>query len=266
ASRRPPRRRARGASRRFAPLRAGPARKCHGDAFPPPRGAPHIMAAPRLRAGPAGASRAGRGGTAMTPQERQLIADLFERLAALENQPRDPEAEQAIRDGLAKAPHAIYPLVQSVLVQDEALKQADAYIRELEGAPQGGAQGAEQNKGFLDSMRGALFGRDERRGSVPSVRPGEEPMGVPPQSRGGAGSPWGSAGAQPQQQWAGGQQQYGGQPMAPGGPRGGSFLGTAAAAAAGMVGGGLLLSGIRNMLGGAGQQHGPFAGAFDQIA
>src|SRR5262245_13904046 len=233
------------------------------------------MAARRLRAGPAGAFRVGRGGTAMTPQERQLIADLFERLAALENQPRDPEAEQAIREGLAKAPHAVYPLVQSVLVQDEALKQADAYIRELEdaaqGGPQGGPQGAGQNKGFLDSMRGALFGRDERRGSVPSVRPGEEPMGVPPQYRGGAGgSPWGSAGAQPQQQWGGGQQQWGGGqpggPMAQGAPRGGSFLGTAAAAAAGMVGGGLLLSGIRNMLGGGQGQHGPFAGAFDQIA
>jgi hypothetical protein len=47
--------------------------------------------------------------------------------------------------------------------------------------------------------------------------------------------------------------------------RGGSFLGTAAAAAAGMVGGGLLLSGIRGMLGG-GDQKGPFAGAFDQIS
>ena len=49
--------------------------------------------------------------------------------------------------------------------------------------------------------------------------------------------------------------------------RGGSFLGTAAATAAGMIGGGLLLNGIRGMLGGAQQRPGgPFAGAFDQIA
>src|SRR3954471_22909680 len=74
----------------------------------------------------------------MTPQERQLVADLFERLAALESQPRDPDAEQLIREGLAKAPHAVYALVQSVLLQDEALKQADGYIRELEDALQGG--------------------------------------------------------------------------------------------------------------------------------
>src|SRR5215467_7965230 len=105
----------------------------------------------------------------MTPQERQLIADLFERLAALEKQPRDPDAEQAIREGLAKAPHAVYALVQSVLVQDEALKQADAHIRELEAALSGGPEssgpgGTGQPKGFLDSMRDALFGQGEPHG------------------------------------------------------------------------------------------------------
>ena len=31
----------------------------------------------------------------MTPQERQLIADLFDRLAKLEGSPRDAEAEKA---------------------------------------------------------------------------------------------------------------------------------------------------------------------------
>jgi uncharacterized protein len=204
----------------------------------------------------------------MTPQERQLIVDLFERLAALENQPRDPEAEQAIREGLSKAPHALYPLVQSVLVQDEALKAADSHIQELEAALQGGPGGQEQPKGFLDSMRDSLFGggREEPRGSVPSVRPGEQPMGVPPQYRSGTGAPWG--GGAPGGMAPGGMGPGG---MAPGGMapepsgRGGSFLGTAAAAAAGAIGGGLLLNGIRGMLGG--QQHrGPAAGAFDEIA
>jgi len=47
----------------------------------------------------------------MTPQERQLVDELFERLARLENAPRDAEAERAISDGLSHAPHAIYPLV-----------------------------------------------------------------------------------------------------------------------------------------------------------
>jgi len=188
----------------------------------------------------------------MTPQERQLVDDLFERLAKLENAPRDPEAEQAIRAGLAKAPNAVYALVQTVLVQDEALKRADARIRELEGTdavPEG-----TQPKGFLDSMRDALFGgHDERRGSVPTVRPGDQPMGVPPQYRSapypGATGPQGPA-PYPQETYR----------------SGGSFLGTAAAAAAGVIGGGLLLSGIRSMLGGGGNNQGPFAGTFDQIA
>ena len=69
----------------------------------------------------------------MTPQERQMVDDLFDRLARLETAPRDAAAEHAIADGLARAPHAIYPLVQTVLVQDEALKRADARIRELSG-------------------------------------------------------------------------------------------------------------------------------------
>jgi hypothetical protein len=87
----------------------------------------------------------------MTPQERALVDDLFDRLAKLETAPRDPEAEQAIRAGFSKAPNALYALVQSVLVQDEALKRADARIRELEGGD--GAPSDGQPRGFLDNMR-----------------------------------------------------------------------------------------------------------------
>ena len=99
----------------------------------------------------------------MTPQERQLVDDLFDRLARLETTPRDPAAERTIADGLARAPHAIYPLVQTVLLQDEALKRADARIRELAG----GETGKPASGGFLDNMRQALTGR----ASVPSVHP-----------------------------------------------------------------------------------------------
>src|SRR5260370_41774951 len=72
------------------------------------------------------------GRKAMTPQERKLIDELFDRLASLENNPRDADAVRAINDGLRLAPNALYPLVQTALVQDEALKRADARIRELE--------------------------------------------------------------------------------------------------------------------------------------
>ena len=77
---------------------------------------------------------------------------------------------RVISEGLQRAPNALYPLVQTALVQDEALKRADARIRELES--QLGIAAAEQPRqgGFLDSMRDALTGRSQ--GSVPSVRPG----------------------------------------------------------------------------------------------
>src|SRR6202035_3272991 len=54
----------------------------------------------------------------MTPQERELVVELFDRLTALENAPRDTDAERAIAEGLGRAPHGVYALVQTVLVQD----------------------------------------------------------------------------------------------------------------------------------------------------
>ncbi len=68
----------------------------------------------------------------MTPQERQLVDELFDRLAKLENTPRDPDAEGLIADGTRRAPHVAYALVQTALVQDEALKRANARIEELQ--------------------------------------------------------------------------------------------------------------------------------------
>ena len=79
----------------------------------------------------------------------------------------------AIMQGLRNAPNAIYPLVQTVLLQDEALKQADAHIRALEGGNSASDTSSAGNTSFLGGMRDALFGRGESRGgSVPSVRPG----------------------------------------------------------------------------------------------
>src|SRR4051794_30240479 len=195
----------------------------------------------------------------MTPQERQLIGELFDRLASLENGPRDPDAEAMIREGFRRAPNAAYSLVQTVLVQDEALKAANAHIQEYERA-NGTPQQQEPPRGFLDSMRESIFGRDEPRGSVPRVPQGGAPAGAPR-------SPWSQAGGQPGYAQAGSPQGYpgGGAPtqQAPMGGGGGSFLGTAAAAAAGIVGGSLLMGGIRSALGG--HQGGSASGALDSL-
>jgi hypothetical protein len=167
----------------------------------------------------------------MTPEERQLIDDLFDRLARLEANPRDADAERAIAEGLKYAPHAVYALVQTALVQDEALKRADARIRELSGSAQ-----PEQTGSFLDTMRSALGGTS--RTSVPSIRSG---------APGGPDPRWNQGGAMPNAAAPG-------YAPAPGyGPTpgfgGGSFLGTAAATAAGAIGGALLLNSISSMFG-----------------
>ncbi|CAN5368025.1 DUF2076 domain-containing protein [soil metagenome] len=188
----------------------------------------------------------------MTPQERQLVDDLFDRLAGLETSPRDPNANAAIAEGLRRAPNAVYALVQTVLVQDEALRRADARIQELEGGAQQQPSG-----GFLDSMRGAILGSGQSRGSVPSVRPGDSAQ---------RGPVWNSGQALEQ---ADGR--MGGDPRMNADPRmndpragnpggglfgggGGSFLGTAAATAAGVIGGSMLMNSIRGMMGGGSQQ------------
>jgi hypothetical protein len=163
----------------------------------------------------------------MNPQEQQLVDELFDRLAQVENSPRDPDAERAIANGVRRAPHATYALVQTALVMDEALKRANARIEELQAQLGGGEQ--QPQGGFLDSMRDAVLGRRDPRGSVPNVRTQatQSQAGYPPQT-----SPY---------------------PMGPGmGPAfgsGGSFLGTAASTAAGVIGGGLLLNSIRSMFG-----------------
>jgi hypothetical protein len=163
----------------------------------------------------------------MTPQERTLVTALFDRLASLEATRRDPEAERLIAEGGARAPNAMYALVQTVLLQDEALKRAETHIRELERT----VGSAAQDGGFLDTARNQTSGR----GSVPSVPSsskwnlGRTDIGAAPAST-----------TQPSVQ----------EPMG----RGGSFLGTAAAAAVGVIGGSMLFNGLHNLMGG-GQAH-----------
>ena len=81
------------------------------------------------------------------PQEQQLVDELFDRLARVENNPRDSDAERAIADGVRRAPHATYALVQTALVMDEALKRANARIEELQ-AQVGDQPPPQQGGGF----------------------------------------------------------------------------------------------------------------------
>ncbi len=147
----------------------------------------------------------------MQSQERELITGLFGRLQPFESQPRDGEAEALIKDSVARQPAAPYLLVQTVLVQEQALKAAQERIAELE-AKAGAAPAA---SGFL--------------GSAPKIGPWGAPA-APPASVPSTRSPLQAAVA-PQQ----------------GG--GGGFLRTAMATAAGVAGGALLFEGIRGLMG-----------------
>ena len=176
----------------------------------------------------------------MTPQESELVGDLFDRLAKLESLPRDPAAERLIAEGAQRAPHALYALVQTALLQDEALKRANARIEELQArtgrrrrAAAAARRLSRQHARRARPRRAARLGAERARG-------GRRRRTVArPRAGGGYRR---SAGYQPQMPPPG----YGGGPAF---GTGGSFLGTAASTAAGVLGGALLLDGIRSMFG-----------------
>jgi hypothetical protein len=166
----------------------------------------------------------------MQQQERDLISGLFDRLKPFESQPRDSEAESFINRLAAQQPAAPYLLVQTVLVQEQALKAAQQRIAELEaraGAtqpPAGGFLGSAPPIGPWGAAANAA-----PRTSVPST----QPSSTQPSTR----SPLQAALA-PQQQ-----------PGQPQQAAGGGFLRTAMATAAGVAGGALLFEGIRGLMG-----------------
>jgi uncharacterized protein len=171
----------------------------------------------------------------MTPQERDLIAHLFSRLNDAESQAKDRDAEALIRDGMSHVPDAPYLLVQTVLIQDMALAEADKRIKELEAQAQPQPQPPqEQPTSFLAGARG----------SVPNAGPWGRAPAPSPQAPGpgpGGGAVWtNSAAAQP---GAGAAPSL----AMPGASSG--FLRSAATTAAGIAGGALLFSGISSLFG-----------------
>ena len=193
----------------------------------------------------------------MSPEERQLLEGLFERIKSAAPASADKEAEEFIGKSMKEMPHAGYVLSQAVIVQDEALKAAMAKIEDLEGQVeelQEKADKASANTGFLGGIGKSLFGgndqpeprRDERSfrsgsSGVPSTRRPESGISVPPPPDGRSGAPWSQQGAAPgavgQQA---GQQQSGS----------GSFLKGAMGAAAGVAGGMLLANAVGGLFSG----------------
>lgn len=168
----------------------------------------------------------------MKPEERSMILDLFDRIAAAPKDNIDREADQVIRDAVTRNPSAPYVLVQTVLIQEEALRRADERIRQLQDAAS--AASADRETSFLGS------GRRLGGGSVPNagVRQSAAPDSY--------GRPDDSRYAQPMP-----GQPVPPQPMQPAPSGGGGFLSSALTTASGVAGGMLLADGIRGLFSGS---------------
>ena len=193
----------------------------------------------------------------MTPEERQMLGGLFQRVNSAAATQRDPEAESFISDAVRAAPHAPYVLAQTVLVQQQALEAAANHISQLEGAAQQGAEQSEEHGSFLGNLGKSIFGGGP---SSPPPRPDSDPQAyqraAPPPPRNYA--PQGPQGGYPPPPPQGYPPQPGpwGQPQPQGG--GGGFLQNAASTATGVAGGVVL----GNLLGGLFGGHGGGGGLF----
>ena len=178
----------------------------------------------------------------MTPEERQLLSQLFSRIHEASATPRDHEAEDFIAQAVRAQPYAPYLMAQTIIVQEEALKQAGARIEELEAALKARERAGAGS--FLGGLGKSVFGG----GSVPSVGRAD----LTPDA--GRPSPWGRSPGAPQ---TGPMGQTFNNPMNPnpmaGQPGRGGFLQTAMATAAGVAGGALLAHGLQSMFGGQAQ-------------
>src|SRR5271170_6955459 len=94
----------------------------------------------------------------MTPEERQMLGRLFQRVNSAAATQRDPEAESFINNSVRAAPHAPYVLAQTVLVQQQALEAAANRISQLEAAAQQGVEQSQEHGSFLGNLGKTIFG------------------------------------------------------------------------------------------------------------
>jgi uncharacterized protein len=177
----------------------------------------------------------------MTPDERNLIMGLFDRMRSFGTIEKEREAEALINAEVRKIPDSAYMLVQSALVNEqlvassqERIQQLEARVRDLESR----APAPQQSSG--GSFLGGLFGGGSRA----------QPTSVPATRGAAPGGPWGQPA--PQYQQGAPQYQQGGMPMQQAAPQraGGGFMAQAMTTAAGVAGGMLAANAISNMMNG----------------
>ncbi|WP_027664088.1 DUF2076 domain-containing protein [Rhizobium leguminosarum] len=179
----------------------------------------------------------------MSPEERQLLTALFDRVRTAAATPRDRDAEALIDQATREQPSATYYLAQAVIVQEKGLEAAANHIKDLEErvrqleAGESEHRQAEQGGGFLSS----IFGNTQT----------QQPAPVPSNPGPSNAGPWGQQSRgydrdfrQPPQQPTGPWTQQASAPSA-----GGSFLQGALGTAAGVAGGMLLANSLSGIFG-----------------
>ncbi|MBX9458516.1 MAG: DUF2076 domain-containing protein [Rhizobium sp.] len=196
----------------------------------------------------------------MSPDERQMLSGLFDRVRGAAATERDREAEALIEARLREQPYSTYYLAQAVLIQDQALKATTDRIQELEAQVRDledeGRRLAEQpqSAGFLGGL-GSLFGGGQQRmeparasrdatGSLyrdhqqasQSMQASQQRAESHSQATEADPSPWGRQPASAAGPWS--------RPAAPGS---GGFLQGAMSTAAGVAGGMLLANAVQDL-------------------
>ena len=202
----------------------------------------------------------------MTPEERQMLSGLFDRIRDASSGPKDQEAESFIGEAMRNTPAAGYVLAQTVLVQQQALEAAARHISELEARAKSDAQ-PQQEGSFLGNLGRSLFGGGSQAAPPPpaqrsyDARAYERDAGPaqanPPQRQAYAPPP--PSPYPPSQGYAPPPQ---GGPWSGGAPQGGGFLSGALQTATGVAGGVLLGNALGGLFGGHGGGGGLFGGGF----
>jgi hypothetical protein len=155
----------------------------------------------------------------MTPEEREMLAELADKIAQTPAPAHDPEADEFIRTNIGKRPDALYILTQTTLIQNLAIQHAQQEIQELKHRL---AQPAATQPGlsFLGAGAPGAARPVSASGSSPWSSPAPAPPPIPQNAPAAAEPP--------------------------------SFLRSAAQTAAGVAAGAFAFEGIRALFGGGG--------------
>ncbi len=207
----------------------------------------------------------------MTPQEKDMLQGLTDRINNTQLTEKDPEAEQFLQQSLGRNPDALYIAAQTILVQQYALEQSQKQLADAKAQLEQAQQQPRHTTTFLGNLLGI---KDD---PAPPTQPQYTPVPNPPPPA-PAGSFWASrpgyapqqsasppfSSPQPPPQYA--QPQYGQPQYAPPQSQSGGFLRSAMTTAAGVAAGALAFEGIESLMhgfehqGGYGNNMGNFGG------